>query len=73
MAILASLSLVLPASLVYQRMTSFKGAIAGMVVGAVAGMVFDPLRSEKENAHLKKKAARMLKAAGQIVDNFTGL
>ena len=50
-----------------------KVILAGMVVGAVAGMVFDPLRSEKENAHLKKKAARMLKAAGQIVDNFTGL
>ena len=34
-AILATLSLVLPASLVYQRMTSFKGAVLGMVVGAV--------------------------------------
>ena len=35
MAIVATLSLVLPASLVYQRMTSFRGAIVGMVVGAV--------------------------------------
>lgn len=35
MAIIATLSLVLPASLVYQRMTSFKGAILGMAVGAV--------------------------------------
>ena len=35
MAIIATLSLVLPASLVYQRMTSFKGAVLGMVVGAV--------------------------------------
>ena len=35
MAIVATLSLVLPASLVYQRMTSFKGAIVGMVVGAL--------------------------------------
>ncbi len=50
-----------------------KGILAGMVVGAVAGMVFDPLRSEKENAHLKKKAAKMLRAAGQIVDNITCL
>lgn len=35
MAIVATLSLVLPASLIYQRMTSFRGAIIGMVVGAV--------------------------------------
>ena len=35
MAIIATLSLVLPASLVYQRNTSFKGAITGMVVGGV--------------------------------------
>ena len=35
MAIVATLTLVLPAALVYQRMTSFKGAIIGMCVGAV--------------------------------------
>lgn len=35
MAILATLSLVLPASLVYRRNTTLKGAIAGMAVGAV--------------------------------------
>ena len=35
MAIVATLSLVLPASLVYQRNTSFKGAVIGMCVGAV--------------------------------------
>lgn len=35
MAIVATLSLVLPASLIYQRITSFKGAIIGMVVGAI--------------------------------------
>ena len=34
MAIVATLSLVLPASLVYQRNTTFKGAIAGLLVGA---------------------------------------
>ncbi len=39
MAIIATLSLVLPASLVYQRITSFKGAIIGMVVGAVVCLV----------------------------------
>lgn len=36
MAIIATLSLVLPASLVYKRNTTFKGAIAGMAIGAVA-------------------------------------
>lgn len=35
MAIIATLSLVLPASLVYQRNTTFKGALIGMGVGAV--------------------------------------
>lgn len=35
MAIIATLSLVLPASLVYKRNTTLKGAIAGMAVGAV--------------------------------------
>lgn len=35
MAIVATLSLVLPASLVYQRNTTFKGALLGMGVGAV--------------------------------------
>ncbi len=35
MAIVATLSLVLPASLVYQHNTTFKGAIIGLVIGAV--------------------------------------
>lgn len=35
MAIVATLSLVLPAALIYQRNTSFKGAILGMVVGGI--------------------------------------
>ena len=35
MAIVATLSLVLPASLVYQRHTTMRGAITGLVVGAV--------------------------------------
>ena len=35
MAIIATLSLVLPASLVYKRNTTFKGALIGMAVGAV--------------------------------------
>ena len=35
MAIIATLSLVLPASLVYRRNTTFKGALIGMAVGSV--------------------------------------
>ena len=35
MAIIATLSMVLPASLVYKRNTTFKGALLGMGVGAV--------------------------------------
>lgn len=35
MAIIATLSLVLPASLIYKRNTTFKGAVIGMCVGAV--------------------------------------
>ena len=35
MAIIATLSLVLPASLVYQRMASLKGAVVGMAIGAM--------------------------------------
>ena len=51
MAIIATLSLVLPASLVYQRNTTFRGALVGMGVGAVvclaccivANLVITPL------------------------------
>ena len=39
MAVIATLSLVLPASLVYKRDTSLKGAIIGMAVGAVCCLV----------------------------------
>jgi riboflavin transporter FmnP len=35
MAVLATFSLVMPASLIYKRNTTFKGAVIGMVVGAV--------------------------------------
>ncbi len=49
----------------------FKGIVTGIVVGAVAGMIFDPIRSDRDNAHLRKKACRMMKAAGQIMDSLT--
>ena len=39
MAIIATLSLVLPTSLIYQRKTTFKGALIGMGVGAIVCLV----------------------------------
>ncbi len=39
MAIIATLSLVLPASLVYKHDTSFKGAIKGLIIGAIICLV----------------------------------
>lgn len=39
MAILATFSLVMPASLIYQKHTTMKGAIAGMVVGAIVSVL----------------------------------
>jgi riboflavin transporter FmnP len=39
MAIIATLSLVLPASLVYRRWHSFRGAVAGLLVGGVVCLV----------------------------------
>ena len=39
MAIMACFTLVVPASIIYQRNTTFKGAIIGMVVGAVCCIV----------------------------------
>ena len=39
MAMLATFSLVMPASLIYQKHTTMKGAIAGMVVGAVVSVL----------------------------------
>ena len=39
MAIIATLSLVLPASLVYRRNTTFKGALIGMGIGAIVCLI----------------------------------
>ena len=39
MAVVATLSLVLPASLVYQRNTTMRGAITGLVVGGIVCLV----------------------------------
>lgn len=48
-----------------------KGMVTGIVVGAVMGMIFDPVRSDRENHQLKKKACRMMKTAGRIMENLT--
>ena len=39
MAIIATVSLVLPASLVYRRNTTFKGALVGMGIGAIVCLI----------------------------------
>lgn len=39
MAMLATFSLVMPASLIYQKHTTMKGAIAGMVAGAIVSVL----------------------------------
>lgn len=39
MAIIATITLVLPASLIYKRNTTFRGAIIGMAIGAVVCLV----------------------------------
>ena len=60
MAIVATLSLVLPASLVYKRDTTLRGAIIGMVVGAIvclvcvilANIIVTPLYMHAERAQV---------------------
>ena len=50
-----------------------KGIIAGAVVGAAAGMIFDPTRSAHDTRTLKKKAGRMVKTAGNILENIADM
>jgi gas vesicle protein len=49
----------------------FKGIMAGVIVGTVVGMIFDPMRSSRETNNMKKKAGRVFKTAGNIIDNLT--
>ena len=51
----------------------FKGIIAGAAVGAVVGMVFDPTRSQRDTNMLKKKAGKLVKTAGSIIENLTDM
>ena len=39
MAMIATLSVVLPASLIYRRNTTFKGALIALAVGAIVGLI----------------------------------
>lgn len=50
-----------------------KGILTGAVAGAIAGMVFDPTRSKRDTNHLKKKAGKMVKTAGNILENLSDL
>lgn len=50
-----------------------KGILTGAVAGAVMGMIFDPTRSQRDTNQLKKKAGKMAKAAGNILDNLANL
>ena len=54
-----------------QQSPYVKGMVTGLMMGAVVGMIFDPIRSDRENQHLKKKACRMMKTAGRIMENLT--
>lgn len=51
----------------------FKGIVTGTAVGAVMGMIFDPTRSSKDTNHLKKKAGKLVKAAGNILENLADM
>ena len=51
----------------------FKGIVTGAVVGAAVGMIFDPTRSSRDTNCLKKKAGRMVKTAGHILENIADM
>lgn len=51
----------------------FKGIATGAIFGAAMGMLFDPTRSAKDTHILKKKAGRLVKAAGNIIENMTDM
>lgn len=51
----------------------FKGIIAGSIFGAAMGMIFDPTRSQRDTNHLKKKAGKLVKTAGNIIENLTDM
>ena len=50
-----------------------KGILTGAIAGAIMGMVFDPTRSQRDTNQLKKKAGKMAKTAGSILENLSNL
>ena len=51
----------------------FKGIMAGVIVGAVVGMILDPMRSDKNTHSIKRKAGKVFRTAGNIIENFTDM
>lgn len=54
----------------------FKGVMTGAIMGAVVGIILDPMRSNsshKQSGNMKRKAGRMFKTAGTIIENLTDM
>ncbi len=49
----------------------FKGILTGAVAGAIMGMIFDPTRSQRDTNQLKKKAGKVVKTAGNILESLS--
>ena len=53
-------------------MKSFiRGVMTGVMIGTVVGIVMDPTRSTRDTNSFKRKAGRVFKTAGSILDNLT--
>ncbi len=48
-----------------------KGILTGAVAGAIMGMIFDPTRSQRDTNQLKKKAGKVVKTAGNIIESLS--
>ncbi len=46
-----------------------KGLIAGAAIGAMMGMIFDPV-SDRDRRYMKKRVNRMMRNAGNIIDSM---
>ena len=53
-------------------MRSFmRGIMTGVMIGTVVGIVMDPTRSTRDTNSMKRKASRIFKTAGSIIENLT--
>jgi len=50
-----------------------KGILTGVIMGAVAGIILDPMRGGKDKSSMKRKAGKMFKTAGTIIENLTDI